>query len=162
MNNKKESHFYILETNVFNCVNFLIRLSEEQQIDLNNNKLQKILYYAQAYHLVKNKKQPLFIESIEAWERGPVVPDVYFEFSSFYKEKLKPLIHKAFNSSLSLPQQNSLTYIIRKYGYLNAEELNKQTCYEDPWQDSFQNFDLLLNIISHQQLFIFFKNKFYD
>ena len=39
-------------------------------------KLQKIVYYSQAYHLVRYG-QPLFSERIEAWRNGPVVRDLY-------------------------------------------------------------------------------------
>lgn len=41
-----------------------------------NLKLQKILYFAQVYFLAKIGK-PLFADPIEAWEFGPVVPNVY-------------------------------------------------------------------------------------
>ena len=41
-------------------------------------KLQKLVYYAQAWSLVWDEK-PLFDEKIEAWSNGPVVRDL-FEF----------------------------------------------------------------------------------
>lgn len=43
-------------------------------------KLQKILYYVQAYFLAKNDGVPLFEDNIEKWQYGPVVRNVYFEF----------------------------------------------------------------------------------
>lgn len=43
-------------------------------------KLQKILYYVQVFHLINNQSRPLFGESIQKWQYGPVVPSVYFEF----------------------------------------------------------------------------------
>lgn len=39
-------------------------------------KLHKLLYYAQAWHLVW-EDEPLFDEPIEAWGSGPVVPALY-------------------------------------------------------------------------------------
>lgn len=54
--------------NVFNCANFLINAMTKRNLNLNNTKLQKLLYYAQAYHLVKNNQTPLFNEPIEAWD----------------------------------------------------------------------------------------------
>lgn len=39
-------------------------------------KLHKLLYYAQAWHLVW-EEEPLFREHIEAWANGPVVPALY-------------------------------------------------------------------------------------
>ncbi|MFO0935699.1 MAG: DUF4065 domain-containing protein [Gemmataceae bacterium] len=43
---------------------------------LTNLRLQKLLYYAQAWSLVLRKSE-LFPDRIEAWRHGPVVPDVY-------------------------------------------------------------------------------------
>lgn len=54
----------------------LIRLSYEKQRPVSNLKLQKLLYYAQAWHLAIFK-QPLFNDEIEAWVHGPVVPEVF-------------------------------------------------------------------------------------
>ena len=39
-------------------------------------KLQKIVYYSQAYSLV-SRNRPLFTERIEAWVNGPVVPELF-------------------------------------------------------------------------------------
>ena len=39
-------------------------------------KLQKLVYYAQAWHLVWEDKE-LFPEEIQAWANGPVVPSLY-------------------------------------------------------------------------------------
>lgn len=43
-------------------------------------ELQKLLYYAQAWHLAW-EGVPLFPETIRAWDRGPVVGEVWYELS---------------------------------------------------------------------------------
>lgn len=45
-------------------------------------KLQKLLYYAQGVFLSMNDGKKLFFEKIIAWEHGPVVEEVYHEYSS--------------------------------------------------------------------------------
>ena len=45
-------------------------------------KLQKLIYYAHGWHLAI-RNAPLIDEVIEAWEYGPVVPNVYHEFKKF-------------------------------------------------------------------------------
>ncbi len=45
-------------------------------------KLQKLIYYAHGWNLAL-RDQPLIDELIEAWEYGPVVPNVYHEFKQF-------------------------------------------------------------------------------
>lgn len=44
--------------------------------DLTNLKLQKMLYFAQVEHL-KKYGEPLFDDPIEAWKYGPVIPAIY-------------------------------------------------------------------------------------
>ena len=49
---------------------------------ISNLQLQKILYYLQV-HFLKNEKEPLFKDDIEAWTYGPVVPNVYYHYSMY-------------------------------------------------------------------------------
>ena len=51
-----------------------------KSLPVDNLKLQKLLYYSQGVHLVLNDRVPLFMEPIEAWDYGPVVPPVYREY----------------------------------------------------------------------------------
>jgi uncharacterized phage-associated protein len=44
-------------------------------------QLQKLVYYAQAWHLVWNGR-PLFDEAIDAWKLGPVVPEVRRDYEA--------------------------------------------------------------------------------
>ena len=61
----------------FSVAKYFLFLSDEEAGDtISNLKLQKLLYYAQGFHLALNDS-PLFAESIEAWTHGPVVPVVY-------------------------------------------------------------------------------------
>jgi len=46
---------------------------------INNLRLQLLLYFAQG-ESYKIKGEPLFKENIAAWQFGPVVPSVYYEF----------------------------------------------------------------------------------
>jgi uncharacterized phage-associated protein len=49
-------------------------------------KLQKLVYFAQGYHLAKYN-EPLIKENFEAWKFGPVVPEIYQDFK-LYGSKL--------------------------------------------------------------------------
>lgn len=48
---------------------------------ISNLQLQKILYYVQKAYLDNNSRA--FIDEIEAWQFGPVVPSAYYRFSGF-------------------------------------------------------------------------------
>jgi uncharacterized phage-associated protein len=43
-------------------------------------KLQRLLYYAQAWHLGEFG-EPLFDDTIQAWMTGPVVPSIFWRFA---------------------------------------------------------------------------------
>ncbi len=51
---------------------FLAQTSEDAGDLISNLKLQKLLYYAQGFHLALYD-EPLFPEAIEAWTHGPVL-----------------------------------------------------------------------------------------
>lgn len=51
-------------------------------IGLTNLKLNKLVYYAQV-ESIRRRDRALFDGRIEAWQYGPVEPDVYHEFKSF-------------------------------------------------------------------------------
>jgi len=74
-------------------------------------KLQKLVYFAQGYHLVKYHK-PLIKENFQAWKYGPVIPDIYRDF-------------KLYGSS---PITNTTSYVpsdsVRTPYFLDAEALD--------------------------------------
>jgi uncharacterized phage-associated protein len=56
-------------------------------------KLQKLLFYAHAWHLA-TQNRPLFEEDFEAWAWGPVVRDVYFQTREFGREPITKRISR--------------------------------------------------------------------
>lgn len=61
---------------------YVISYSNEKRYEISNLKLQKILYFIQAEFLV-SENEPCFYEEIEAWNFGPVVPEVYHVYKIF-------------------------------------------------------------------------------
>jgi uncharacterized phage-associated protein len=57
---------------------FLALAAQEPQFFVDQMKLQKLLFYAHAWHLAYGKG-PLFENDFEAWPWGPVVRDVYLQ-----------------------------------------------------------------------------------
>ena len=58
---------------------FIVLAEKEYEDPLTNMKIQKMLYYAQGFHLALFNI-PLFEDKIEAWRLGPVIPDVYQKY----------------------------------------------------------------------------------
>lgn len=69
-------------SNACEVANFFVSRFQQAGDPLTNMKLQKLLYYAQGWHLAL-KGDALFDERIEAWPHGPVVPPVYGTFKHY-------------------------------------------------------------------------------
>jgi uncharacterized phage-associated protein len=59
-----------------------LQMQEENSPPVDQMKLQKLVYYAHAWHLAIKGKE-LFEDDIEAWPWGPVVRNLYIEFKEF-------------------------------------------------------------------------------
>ena len=92
-------------------------------------KLQKLLYYAQGWHLAITG-QPLFTDSIEAWRDGPVVPVVYSGHRGRRKVSSWPSGNPA---ALDKDSVQLLDLVCASYGELSGDDLSKLTHSEDPW-----------------------------
>ncbi|MFK5281891.1 Panacea domain-containing protein, partial [Lacticaseibacillus paracasei] len=62
-----------------NAARYFLSKQDQEEPDISNLKLLKLLYYAQGTCLALLDR-PLFSETIEAWRHGPVVPSVYQAF----------------------------------------------------------------------------------
>ena len=62
--------------------NTVIRYSFQQEKPISPLKLQKLLYFLHGWFLAVYD-QPLFSEEPEAWQFGPVFPDVYHDYKIF-------------------------------------------------------------------------------
>lgn len=71
--------------NVMLIADYIIKRAQELSHPLTNIELQKYLYYLNAKFLVVTDN-PLFLEPIEKWKFGPVIPEVYHEYK-FYGAK---------------------------------------------------------------------------
>jgi uncharacterized phage-associated protein len=93
-------------------------------------KLQKLIYYGQAWHLVRTDS-PLFEDRIEAWPQGPVVPSVYAK----HRRRYMVSSWSAGNAKLlDVAERETLSWVLDKYSHLSAESLSKLTHIEPPWR----------------------------
>ena len=100
-------------------------------------KLQKLVYYAQAWHLVWDE-EPLFKARIEAWANGPVVPELYRrhrgQFSISQWEDGDP-------KALDPGEQATVDLVLDSYGHLTGRQLSVLTHAEGPWQEARKGLD---------------------
>lgn len=69
--------------NVMDVARYVINYCNKNKYEISNLKLQKLLYFIQADYLSDREGFPCFREEIQAWNFGPVVPEVYYEFKSY-------------------------------------------------------------------------------
>jgi len=97
-------------------------------------KLQKLVYYCQAWSLVWDEKE-LFEEQIEAWANGPVVRDLY----NAHRGKFivtDEFLEGGDASKLSTSQEETIDAVLEFYGDKTAQWLSDQTHCEDPWKNA--------------------------
>lgn len=94
-------------------------------------KLQKLLYYCQAWSLVWDE-EPLFHEGIEAWANGPVVREVFEEHRNMFT------IDRASGdpTKLSEKQKETIDSVLSFYGEKSSQWLSDLTHLEDPWKNA--------------------------
>jgi uncharacterized phage-associated protein len=93
-------------------------------------KLHKLLYYCQGWH-AGTFGQPLFTESISAWDMGPVVGQLW------YAEKQHGP-RSAPDQRLEEAALNTIGFVVSRYGALSGSELERLTHSEPPWLEADQ------------------------
>jgi uncharacterized phage-associated protein len=110
---------------------FLLK-SKEEDCGISNLKLQKLIYYAQAFHLAIFEK-PLFNEEIEAWTHGPVCPAIYHEYKRFGSNIID--LESQPNLNVFTPEQVELLDEVNDvFGQFSAWKLRNMTHEDEPWK----------------------------
>lgn len=102
---------------------------------ISNKKLQKLLYYAQAWSLVLLQDK-LFDEKIEAWVHGPAIKRVYDKYKIFGFNPITKDVAVSVIESIPSKTQALLDNVWSVYGDLDAEYLEMLTHSEVPWQEA--------------------------
>lgn len=115
---------------------YFIWLACQQNDDelLSNMKLQKLMYYAQGYHLAQHGT-PLFGSPIEAWKDGPVVNEVYHHYKGYGASGI-PCIHKPALRRLRETELSVMNEVFSEYGQFSASTLRNMTHQEPPYKET--------------------------
>lgn len=135
---------------VFDVANyFLNRVDRNAGAVMTHLKLQKLVYYAQAWHLVFYGKK-LFPGDFQAWAHGPAnweLYDKYRDASWRPIETVEPVPAGLFTDE----QEKLLDEVWSTYGKFDAKFLERLTHQERPWREARGDCDpseLCYNIIS--------------
>lgn len=123
------------KVNEIELAKYIIDKLAEMNQSVNHLKLQKLLYYIQAWHLVY-MDVPLFDSDFEAWLHGPVVRRVW----DYYKSKSIMLDNLPRDRNISIKlteeQEEIINDVLDEYGDKSGYYLECLTHSELPWKEA--------------------------
>ena len=131
---------------------FLCQVDEDAGDNISNLKLQKLLYYAQGFHLALFNV-PLFANPVHAWEHGPVVPDIYHKYKQFGANAI-PAPSQVDFAKFSKQDKELLNEVFKVFGQFSAWKLREMTHVEPPWKTTKMG-----SVIPRKELAKYFKTR---
>lgn len=121
----------------------ILRLNSDETVNLINLKLQKLLYYLQAWSLGINKERFLNC-NFEAWVHGPVSRELYNRFKetrSLYSFIItSDVLNDDPSSAIDSSDIEFINFILDNYAGFSGAELESMTHKEIPWIEARQGF----------------------
>jgi uncharacterized phage-associated protein len=114
---------------------YLLYKGQAEGVEITPKKLQKLLYYVQAWSAAINDKK-VFEDRIEAWIHGPAIKEVYAAFQQFGG---KPILKEVAESAINeIPQEvrDFVDKVWSVYSGFDGNYLEYLTHSEDPWKDA--------------------------
>lgn len=115
------------------------RLNLDEKVDLVNLKLQKLLYYVQAWSLGITE-EPFMNCSFEAWVHGPVCRALYdrFKMDKSLYSFITPsdMINANPQDCIEEEDRGFIDYILENYAGFSGTELETMTHRETPWAEA--------------------------
>lgn len=112
----------------FEVANYFVWLARDTGSFVSNLKLQKLVYYAQAWHLAIHDT-PLFEEDFQAWIHGPVIPELYQKYKSYGWQPISVDV----TPQLAPATIEFLEGVSDEYFSCDGYELERMTHTEAPW-----------------------------
>lgn len=140
-----------MEYNVVEVCRHIINYSNKKWYGVSNLKLQKLLYFVQAYFLI-TKRRACFRERIEAWDFGPVVPVAYREYKQFGGCNIPTVTHVVeinrkniwdskivpyYDSAITEEDKKLIEAVVDKFSDYSAADLVRLTHEQAPWIDAY-------------------------
>lgn len=122
---------------------FVVWAEEAENTDLTPLKVQKLLYYAKGVFMSNSGGVPLFLEHMQAWSQGPVVPEVYHDLKRFGRNPIDPdqFVSDDFDWDKFAQVEDSLVETWQRYAVYSAWALRNKTHQESPWINNFTDGD---------------------
>ncbi|NEP56957.1 MAG: SocA family protein [Symploca sp. SIO2G7] len=116
---------------------YILQSQDQEDPDVTNLKLQKLLYYVQGFFVAKYGIT-IFDDDIEAWQHGPVVPTVYHQYKTS-GNSIIPVPQEAVSLEIDDEQIAFLHEVLGVHSQYSAWALREMTYQELPWKLAFNN-----------------------
>lgn len=135
--------------NSWDLAHIITHFVNQKGDSVSHKKLQKLLYYVEAWHLV-NFDDEILDENFEAWVHGPVIPELYQKLKEFGYNNLR-VINEEYDTIddeiSAIIEKNNLTRVqldliegvLNRYGSLTSFELELLSHSEAPWIEARNN-----------------------
>ena len=127
------------------CIaNEFIRRTNEQGYGPTHMQLQKLVYFAHA-RLLALHREPLVKQGFEAWEYGPVVPELYHVLKHNQSNRICEEI-QVDTPVYSSRERDIFDWCFKRYGTKSGPELSRLTHVPyAPWANAVDNNDDLIS-----------------
>lgn len=100
-------------------------------------KLQKLVYYAQAWMLALHDR-PLFADDFQAWPHGPAIPALYGMFKEYQYNPIPADAPNVSTTALKFDDEalDILRQVRENYGIYDGKYLETLTHSERPWMET--------------------------
>jgi uncharacterized phage-associated protein len=116
---------------------WFIKRAAKDGRSLTNMQLQKLVYFAHGWSLALLGK-PLVSDQVEAWEFGPVMPDLYRSLARWGSGPVGESTHTRVKAGLGAEEDELLEEVYNGYGHRSAYQLSSLThLVGSPWEKTF-------------------------
>jgi uncharacterized phage-associated protein len=145
---------------VHHVADYFLWLAHNDRLGVDHLKLQKLVYYAQAYHLAF-RDEPFFDGDLRAWAYGPVSPELWrnYRYRRDYLEAPEAIDEAVFSDDA----RELLEMIHARLRNESGLDLYRQTHAELPWIEADERAQAGgSDILSHETMRDYFRERLYD
>ena len=138
--------------NALDVAKYIIEQCDIKGKAISNLKLQKIMYFVQAKFLIETG-DPCFNGRIEAWDFGPVVPEVYRKYKIYGSSSI-PYIDDGDKVEFENNDKVLIDSVIDECVRYSASALVSITHQHTPWKEAYRTHSRLISNDSIREYFL--------
>lgn len=131
--------------NALDIAEYVIKYEESQGHTINNLKLQKILYFLQA-EFVTFQGASLFKEDLVAWDFGPIVEVVYYNYNLFGSATIYLNPKNCRNEYIDTETREVINSLLDKIRPYSATQLVYICHNQRPWKNARMRYSKVISL----------------